>query len=213
MGQKWAPLNMSALNQLMVIVNLLYNRKSVSLKSIMEKCEISKRTAFRYVDKISRAGIPIFYDRDRGGYTLCQHSRFPLKQLDINETIIMVVALVHLLNSVEGYYKDSIEYLIKKVESTGELFIEDVVRLAKSNWSKDSNGEEPSKLITSSLLQAAIRLKTKANITLKDKEKRSEIYVENPKLKFDKIWRISEDIERTKEPISLSNIIGIRLKW
>ncbi len=203
---------MSALNQLIVIVNLLYNRRSVSLKSIMEKCEISKRTAYRYLDKISRAGIPLFYERKLGGYTLCQHTKFPLNQLDINETIIMIVALVHLLKSVDGYYKDKIEYLIKKVESTGELFIEDIVRLAKSNWSKSTNGEQPAKLITSSLLQAAIRLNTKINITLQDEGKLSEIYVENPKLKFDKIWRISEDIERPNEPISLSKIIGIRIK-
>jgi hypothetical protein len=61
---------MSALNQLIVIVNLLYKRRCVSIKTIREICGISDRTAYRYIDKISRAGIPLYYDKNLGGYTL-----------------------------------------------------------------------------------------------------------------------------------------------
>ncbi len=206
------PINMSALKQLIVIVNLIYNRRSVSLKSIIDKCEISRRTAYRYIDKISRAGIPLYFDKNQGGYTLCKRANLPLNQLDINETIIMIVALVHLLKSVDGYYKEPIENLINKIESTGQVFIEDIVRLVKSNWSPNIDKEQLAKLITSSSLQAAIRLRTKANITLKEKDKQSEIFVENPKLKFDQTWRVAEDDETCKEPISLSKIIGIHIK-
>lgn len=203
---------MSALKQLIVIVNLLYNRRSVNLKSIIEKCDISKRTAYRYIDKISRAGIPLYFDRNQGGYTLCKRANLPLNQLDINETIIMVVSLVHLLKSVDGFYKEPIENLIKKVECAGELFIEDIVQLVKSNWSTNIDEEQLAKLITSSSLQAAIRLRTKASITLKEKDKQSEICVEHPKLKFDQIWKVAEDDETCREPVSLSKIIGIHIK-
>lgn len=42
----------------------------VGLQKIVENCEISERTAYRYVKNLIDAGIPIFYDYHRGGYRL-----------------------------------------------------------------------------------------------------------------------------------------------
>ncbi|MBK7143327.1 MAG: hypothetical protein IPH75_14730 [bacterium] len=46
------------------------HRRAVSLKMIRETCGIPRRTAFRYLNAISEANIPIYFDRERGGYCL-----------------------------------------------------------------------------------------------------------------------------------------------
>ncbi|MCP4706874.1 MAG: HTH domain-containing protein [candidate division Zixibacteria bacterium] len=203
---------MSALNQLIVIVNLLYNRRGVTLKSIMKKCDISRRTAFRYLDKISRAGFPLYYDKDLRGYTFCNNTRIPLNQLDINEAVILIVALVNLSKNVDSYYKEPIQNLLGKIENSSEIFIEDIVKSVKTNLSECKEETHLTKLITSSLLQAAIEGKSKTSITLKEKEKYSKVSVENPKLKFDKIWRVSENTDQPDESILVSKIVGISIK-
>ncbi len=203
---------MSALKQMIVIVNLLYNRRGISLKSIMKKCDISRRTAFRYLDKISQAGIPLYFDKELRGYTFCNNTRLPLSKLDINETIILIVALVSLLKNVEGYYREPIHNLLGKIENSSEIFIESIVQSVKTNLSEGVNEAHLTKLITSSLLQAAVDGKSKASITLKNNEKYSNVAVENPKLKFDKIWRVYENNEQPSEPILVSKIVGINIK-
>ncbi|RKX22732.1 MAG: hypothetical protein DRP51_01900 [Candidatus Zixiibacteriota bacterium] len=203
---------MSALNQLIVIVNLLYNRNSVSIKSIREVCGISERTAYRYIDKISRAGIPLYFDRDQGGYTLCRYAKLPLNHLDINEIIIIIVALIQLSNRIDGYYHKAVENLLKKIESSGEIALEEIIGLLESNRKENCEGERLNQLITSSLIQAAVRLKTKTNIFLNRDGQLRDIILEHPKLEFKKRWKVVSIKENSRETVPLSQIVGIHIK-
>lgn len=206
------PIKMSALNQLIIIVNLLYNRSSVSVKSIREVCGISERTVYRYIDKISQAGIPLYYDRNQRGYILSRYAKLPLNQLDINEIVIIILALLHLLKKVDGYYQKAIEKLLKKIESSGEVVLEEIIGLLETNSDKNCEGKQLHQLITSSLLQTAIRLKTKTHIFLNKDGQFREIVLENPKLKFKKNWKVVSIEDDSRETVPLSKIAGIHIK-
>ncbi len=61
---------MNKLQKIIRLLRLLQENNVVSLQKIVAICEISERTAYRYVKNLIDAGIPIFYDYHRGGYRL-----------------------------------------------------------------------------------------------------------------------------------------------
>ena len=61
---------MNKLQKIIKLLRLLQENNVVSLHKIVENCEVSERTAYRYVKNLIDAGIPIHYDYHRGGYRL-----------------------------------------------------------------------------------------------------------------------------------------------
>ncbi|NDI35757.1 helix-turn-helix transcriptional regulator [Chengkuizengella sediminis] len=55
------------MNRLFQIVYILLNKNQVTAKELSEKFEVSTRTIYRDVDKLSMAGIPIYTNKGKGG--------------------------------------------------------------------------------------------------------------------------------------------------
>ena len=203
---------MSTLKKLVLITNLLYSGRSISVNHIKEKFGISERTVYRYIDHISRAGIPLYYDKDLKGYMLSRYAKLQLNQLDINEMVIAIVALVKLMNKVEGFYKESIQNLIAKIEGTGKVPLEEIISLVETRCRKEIDCQQLSELLTSSLLQTAIKINSRINITLSSEGKPRAMILESPKLKFKSNWAVLSVDGNNKEEVPLSKIEGIQIK-
>ncbi len=61
---------MPKLDNLLLILHLFFNRRSVALADIVRECNISERTGFRYLHSLEVAGFPLYYDQDCKGYRL-----------------------------------------------------------------------------------------------------------------------------------------------
>jgi predicted DNA-binding transcriptional regulator YafY len=61
---------MSKLKNIIKLLRLLQEKKIVSLESIMEACNVSERTVYRYIKNLHDANVPIYYDRRKGGYMI-----------------------------------------------------------------------------------------------------------------------------------------------
>ena len=84
---------MSKWDSIITIVSLLFNRRSVSLKLIMEECQISRATTFRYLRSISEANFPIVYDPELRGYVLTNKKCLNISNLNSDEASIVVHGL------------------------------------------------------------------------------------------------------------------------
>lgn len=61
---------MPTLTNILTVLNLLYNRQTVSIRSIQEECGVSRSTAYRYITTISEANFPVIRDQEVGGFRL-----------------------------------------------------------------------------------------------------------------------------------------------
>lgn len=55
------------INRLFEMVYILINRKRITARELATHFEVSKRTILRYIDILSKAGIPIYTAQGRGG--------------------------------------------------------------------------------------------------------------------------------------------------
>ena len=55
------------MDRLFQIVYILLDKNQVTAKELSERFEVSTRTIYRDVDKLSMAGIPIYTNKGKGG--------------------------------------------------------------------------------------------------------------------------------------------------
>ena len=202
---------MSALNHLISITNLLYHRKHVSIKTITELCSISERTAFRYIDAISEANIPVYYDKTSKGYRLNHYADLSLDELNINEVIMVVVALKYLSLQMRNYYKESIENLLTKITSTRDFALEGILRMINAKLKSNVDDKQLNELVTSALIQAAVQAKKRLNIKFNNDSLEAETQFKKPRLKFKKRWGIIENEQEPHSTIPLKKISGVHI--
>jgi predicted DNA-binding transcriptional regulator YafY len=199
---------MAKLENILLIVNLLHHRQSVSLETIRSVCGVSERTAYRYVRTISEANIPVYFDKNTNGYSLLNKTTLNIDDLRIDECILVFLALRLLARNVNQPYRTAVEALIQKVLSRQSFVIEELwasfgVRLDDSLALRDL-----SDLITSQIIHAAVVNARTLRLTLRDDvQARSVVEIEHPKLRFSKGWEVVEDQRAQKTPIGLDAVM------
>lgn len=76
---------------LITILNKLDCGEAVTISSLMDDLEMSKRTIYRYIQTLQVAGFPIGYDKDRGLYAF--DPGYSLKKLNLNIDEVLAFAL------------------------------------------------------------------------------------------------------------------------
>jgi predicted DNA-binding transcriptional regulator YafY len=114
---------MGKLADLIKIVNLLSHRRHVTLSSITKTCNIAERTAYRYLNSISEANIPVYYDKERRCYSLTNYDGSALSDISTNDIVLCLVALVNLRREVGDTYGEAIDEMATKlvIRSDGRL--------------------------------------------------------------------------------------------
>ncbi len=70
---------MSKFDHLLLIRNLLNTRQKLTVEEIQELCGgITKRTVYRYINSLDKAGEPVYYDDELKGYRLVERVQEPL---------------------------------------------------------------------------------------------------------------------------------------
>lgn len=71
---------MSKYEHLLLIRNLLYVRQKLTVEEIQEACDgVTKRTVYRYINSLDKAGEPVYYDEELKGYRLAERTQEPLQ--------------------------------------------------------------------------------------------------------------------------------------
>jgi predicted DNA-binding transcriptional regulator YafY len=82
---------MAKLDRLLLILNLLRSRRTLSATDLADECEVSERTIYRDIHSLSRARVPIHFD---GGYKIVSDETFlPTLNFTIDEFLSLYVGL------------------------------------------------------------------------------------------------------------------------
>ncbi len=208
--------NVSKIEKVVRLINLLSHRRYTSMEKIKSICGIPERTAYRYLQSISSANIPVTFDREHQGYTLTNKQSWIRSGLSTGEAVIVGVALRLLSRHVNEDYRAEIEELILKVSVQQECAVEDVI-LAFEGDIQLSGGEKSdmSSLLTSILLHAAIQCDRRVRVTAKDEEsgKEPEFDLMRPRLRFERTWQVvdaAEDSDSCRVPLDSVTKVLVR---
>lgn len=202
---------MAKIDKVLLVVNLLCNRRLVSMRTIQEVCGISYRTALRYIQTISSAHIPVYYDRKLRGYRLLENDSHWVHDPTLTDVVLLLYSLSFLKPFLNENYKNEIESLVKKIISSQEYRLEDLLSSFDFVGKFNDDHLDASSEINSILLRLAINMGKDLRLTLGKNESAKEITINNPRLWFKKQWKITGDNVNYDELSLLKDIIHISL--
>ena len=198
---------MTKLSKMLLLINLLSHRRSVSLKNIQEVCDIPERTAYRYLRELSESNIPLYYDRFHRGYRLSGAADRNLPDVGPDHTVLVGLALKMLAARLSPDYRNDVENLIQKFCSHQDMPVEQILRPYQQQIEELSTDEDFSNLVTSVLMTAAVVCRWKVRLTSRNsKGEESQPELSEPRLRFDGGWQVVGGEDPTSVRLPLEDI-------
>jgi predicted DNA-binding transcriptional regulator YafY len=199
---------MSKIDRVIRLINLLIHRRCVTLETIQEVCGIPERTAYRYLNTISEANVPVYYDKKTRAYRLDRDRCIPISNLGIGDAVLVLVALLVLANKVNDHYRSDIQEIIKKLLGRNPFPMEDILKSFDNMIrSEDEARQDMSQLVSSVLIQAGVLSESEIQLVVdQDDEMPAIMRVEKPYLRFRKGWELVEKIETGGEGLSMASV-------
>ena len=198
---------MSKLDRILLLVNLLNHRQSATLETIKAACMIPERTAYRYLNVISEANIPVYFDRKHRAYRLNHQDRGSVDDLTVEESVLIVSGLKMLASRLNDEYKAEIEQLIGKVIVRQCFPIEEILKTFEHELDDLAGPPDCSNLITSILINAAILCDKKVSLVTSDNGSTKKcVEIKSPSLWFKKNWKLAEKRHDSAQETSVAGI-------
>lgn len=184
---------MSKTFRIIQLINLLNTRRGVTVKTIKQACNIPERTAYRYLNTISEANIPIYFDKNAQAYRLNTETNLAINDISFGESVLTVVALKVLAALVSVHYQRDIESLITKLIVRQDSEVEVILGPATERLTSHLDGIDLSKQLSSALIYAAVCCGRKIRLAKSNNpEVGQQTGFSNPSLHFRDAWRLTE---------------------
>lgn len=203
---------MSKTARLLSLVSLLSHNRVVTMGNIQQVCGIPKRTAYRYINTISEANIPVYFDREAGGYRLTNPVSLPLKQLCANEAAILRSCLRHCQNHVNSEYRQQLQKIDSKLTASHSL-LPDEPPSQFCQPKESPRDPDFSFAIGFDLVSVAIANNKGITVFAKQSEDShsTPLYLTRPGLRFSRAWYVTGVAGGKDVRIDFANIREIRL--
>jgi predicted DNA-binding transcriptional regulator YafY len=203
---------MGRLSKVISILTLLNNRQYVTMETVKSVCEISERTAYRYIKYISLSGIPIYFDRKVRGYRIVRQDKSRISDLTLNDTILIVFGLILLKNNTDENYSDDITSLIKKVLCSSQDNIEELLSTFMDLLDKNGNNDNVSQSLKLALIQAAIVFQRSLKMKVDDSGLPDNVLkVDKLSLSFKNKWTLVSRGKQNSLSVDVDDIAGIHI--
>lgn len=97
---------------LLTILNMIESKEYPSIEDIARRCEVTERTAYRYLNIINFI-VPLSFNKEKGGYEFLQSNSKKVITIDEREKILLK-ALENFLGLRDEFLRSTFEGLIKK---------------------------------------------------------------------------------------------------
>lgn len=184
---------MAKVENLVLLINLLHHRRAVDVKTMVRECNISERTAYRYVRSLEAAGFPVYFEAEAGGYRLVEKGG-SFSRLSPEESAAVLFALEFLECSLSPDSFGPIDRARTKLQLhlSGETpgFLANTLT-AISTLGKTSPIKE---MLIVTLVRLACHLRKSIKI-YHHKEDGSSVLtqVRSPKLVYNREWKVNDD--------------------
>jgi hypothetical protein len=198
---------MSKLDKIVLLINLLHHRRSITSETIQNICNISERSVYRYINSISKANIPVHYDKTVGGYCLDRRDSFGIDDLIVSDAVLLSVALHVLSQKLDDSYTESIEQLRRRIFTRLALPFEELWDSFAVRTEQGLESESISELVTSFLIHTSVMNNKELRLVLSDESPESRVIdVKNPVLRFQGEWCIESSRNSDQGAIPISRI-------
>jgi len=194
------------------LINLLNTRRSVTVKTIKEACQIPERTAYRYLNTISEANIPVYFDRNIQAYRLNTDANLAINDLSFGESVLAVVALKALAAVAGQGYQHEIGQLITKVLVRQSSEVEAVLGPASERLTSALQGIDLSGDLTSALVHVAVCCGREVRVMYDGPSgSKRGLEINHPRLIFKGDWKLGEKGTPGSSARSMSNIHKVEI--
>lgn len=198
---------MAKIENLLLILHLLMTRRVVTLDVIVRECNISQRTAFRYLTSLEAAGFPL--DRENSCYRLINRSG-ALSALSPSELSAVYLG-IEMLESILG--PEQLE-VFRRVKLKLETYItaevsQELNTLVQAVAKKDNSHTLREHLIISLLKVAQLQ---NLKVRLYHSNSRTGIQISEfnrPTLQFEREWKLATEVENKRHTVRLADIVDI----
>ena len=142
--------------RLIQLINLLNTRHHVTLEGIRKACGIPERTAYRYLNTISEADVPVYFDKEAGAYRLNSRSGALINDVSFSEAVLVLLALKCLRTVVNNHYGEDLDRLITKAVVRQEWEVESVLGPVVEKLTEPLKTIDVSEELTAALIHAAV---------------------------------------------------------
>ncbi len=205
---------MSKVDKIIRLIHLLTNRPSVTLDTIMAQCDIPERTAYRYLNTISEANIPVYYDKEVHAYRLNDKRAFGINNLPLGDAMTIALALRLLAARVNNEYGKEIETLVSQFLVRQYFALDEVMDTFDDAIQRLQPESDCSELLSAMLLHIAMRCEKQVLLTTGNGSPTTtkEVRVDQPRLKFKESWLVVESARLENDGTSLSDVRKVSIQ-
>ena len=201
---------MTRLSRILSLLSLLSNRRSVPLETISRTLGTTDRTAYRYLNELSEANIPLFHDKSAGGYRLIRTPDVALPTFSENELIVLTTALMLARRHLNSGYRSTLDALALKLCIRQRLPLERIVETHRETTPDDVVQPDYSSEITAAIFGFAVAENRDMKVVTSDtKEIQRTLSVRNPGMIFRQSWHLTGDGTSGHEDVDFRSILGV----
>ena len=203
---------MTSIQRVILLINLLYNRQKLSVDEISKELGVDKRTVYRYINKLSEANVPVYYDRNIRGYTLSSRNSAEIGALSDREVVLLLLALKIISHKVNNRDKTLIGSLQRRLDSLQSSSHYEYVNKPSDAFMSNLRNNELSDLVTFLVIQSVIGFKNDILVFVEHSDGNYKLNMTKPSLTFDGTWKLSGRRNGEKLEIDLDMISSAQVK-
>lgn len=174
----------------------------------MKEVEISRRSAFRYINTISHVGVPIYYDRELGKYLLNEPGRGRWGVLTVSEKHLLTCVLAGAMSQLNTDYSRHLTRIMDKIPVSGD-FRQISKRIMKTAFSDLSPKESLIDRFHGCQIAVAIESGFSISVGFFDGKEKKVRRISKPSLLYDGVWILRDELAPHHEKIPCEWITSV----
>jgi predicted DNA-binding transcriptional regulator YafY len=206
---------MSKIHKIIRLINLLHFRKSISIEEIEEICEVSRRGAYRYLNTISEANVPLWFDNELQRYVVDHERSFDIPDFNLNDAGLLTFALWLLAGKLGSHYTEDIvtlnnRLLTRLTSSSNSLW---GILEKSSEDASDYVQKDHAALYHTILVHLAIATGSSLEVHVHNGSGAGRgLLIKNPILVFRNEWLVVDSLSEGQSAIPLSRIEKVSVR-
>jgi len=204
---------MSALKKITRLIVLLSAQRRVPREQIMEELGVKERTVYRYINRLSEANIPVYYDSELGGYRLNRGNQWSGLLFGETEAMTTIIALLYSCRRLPKPYCDTVREAANRLCSLRGLPAEDAEALVEAASPDEDSDPSFGRAITNGLILYAIAAGQGIQVEFEADDDREPVRrtLHLPGLRFEKSWCLFDQYVDEDWRAPLSSVRSVML--
>jgi len=195
------------------ILDVINNRLSASKAELVKVCGVSTRSIYRYIDRLSEAGIPIYKDKETGRYRMLRAPQFVSNSLNATDAIVLRLALNLLISRLNNDYPHATKAVKSLLDRVSAPQSSESLTFQSAGYRQlESENSNITEILNCAILFEASLSQKKVRVDLRQPNgKTKEVVIRRPALKCSDRWQVFDLRNSQAEPIQVERIQEVRI--